>query len=308
MKYTALLLSTLIIAQGCAILSTKTESMIASISDRKMNKKLLTFKSSAGQFGYICSGFSSSSPNKPYPNFDVAAYDTPYDSVTIQMANIKDSQNKPININKINSLNQLAQIDTIYADWIGVESFMPSYELHYDRSIIDIFIDDCTHSYNTGKMAFIKQIKDEINTANLKAEQHKKAVTTSISNSLKKHNKKGVRNGGELAIQDVLLTNRYQDKAGYHHFLDTKNTAYLIDFSEYIVTQSLSNNKYVLRHIIEDYYAPAIVPPFQLILKTQKQLYEGETPKNGIAIYTGIELHQTVLGTNKQFVSLISLD
>lgn len=113
---------------------------------------------------------------------------------------------------------------------------------------------------------------------------------------------------GELSVNEVLLNQRYQNKVSYRNFLNNKNKAYAVDFSGYRVSQILGNNQYILRNIIEDFYVPGLVPPLPIILKTKKQLFEGDTPTNGIAIYTGIELHQTISGVNKQFVSLTSLD
>lgn len=293
--------------QACAIIqpAQPTNIPINITVQTEHDENEITFESSKGSFGYVCLSFSPQYAGEVKARFSPKLYNPPIGYISIQEPSTELRQG--IKLSQPESLESLASVNMFTAEINGIHGSNQTI-YRYDNSIIKQFIEECRIStVNELKIEIEKVKKDKIQSE-LKAKQHQNKVATSINNALKKHNKKGVRNGGELAIQDVLLTNRYQDKAGYHHFLDTKNTAYLIDFSEYIVTQSLSNNKYVLRHIIEDYYAPAIVPPFQLILKTQKQLYEGETPKNSIVIYTGIELHQTISGVNKQFVSLTSLD
>lgn len=314
MKSKLLLLAIpLAMAQGCSLIPAEKEQITIRISDTEMKNKSISFTSSLGSFGYSCSNFDSDESHQEWPEFNIIKYKYSYGSTTIQMGNIKDIQKNNIDLSDPMSLKELSNIDTIYVDWKGIEKSMPQYELHYDKLIVQTFIDDCIDRYRNDRDIIIeKRRKDMIDfklaADKLASEAHQNMVTTSINNALKKHNKKSVSNGGELSVNEVLLNQRYQNKVSYRNFLNNKNKAYAVDFSGYRVSQILGNNQYILRNIIEDFYVPGLVPPLPIILKTKKQLFEGDTPTNGIAIYTGIELHQTISGVNKQFVSLTSLD
>lgn len=314
MKSKILLLAVpLAMAQGCSLIPAEKEQITIIISDTEMKNKSISFTSSLGSFGYSCSNFDSDESHQEWPEFNIIKYKYSYGSTTIQMGNIKDIQKNNIDLSDPMSLKELSNIDTIYVDWKGIEKSMPQYELHYDKLIVQTFIDDCIDRYRNDRDIIIeKRRKDMIDfklaADKLASEAHQNKVTTSINNALKKHNIKGVKNGGELAIQNVLFEKRHLDKDSYRSFLENIKTAYVIDFSQYVVKQSLGNNKYVLRHLIEDYYTPAITPPLAIILNTNKLLFEGETPSKSVVLYTGIELHQTVAGSNRQLVGLTTLD
>lgn len=309
MKLASILAITLVTAQGCQLVPPKQEQIDLKVVSDDMSNKLIYFTSSLGTFGYVCSGFTSNEPDLLQPTIRVIPRSKSYyRPINIWMADLFDLNQNPIYIKQEDALEKLSAINTLYVDWSRVTKPVSKYELYYDNSIVNQFIEDCFDDYKKDRINFIKRIQEQIREENLRAEQHKKDVHYSVENALKKNNIPGAGNGGELIIHNVLFEKRYKDKAGYRQFLNSKNTAYWVDFSQYVVKQSLGNSHYVLRHIIEDYYAPAIVPPLPIMLKTKSQLIEGDTPNRSVALYTGVKLYQTISGTNKQLVSFTSLD
>ncbi|EGR0502312.1 hypothetical protein FG061_14470 [Vibrio cholerae] len=258
----------------------------------------ITFESSKGSFGYVCLSFSPQYAGEVKARFSPKLYNPPIGYISIQEPSTELRQG--IKLSQSESLDKLALVSMFTAEINGVKGSKKTTYI-YDNSIIKQFIDDCQRTT-------IKKWKATIEKQDILKEAHKQDILNQIDIVLKKHNKKSVSNGGELSINEVLLNQRYQNKVSYRNFLNNKNKAYAVDFSGYRVSQILGNNQYILRNIIEDFYVPGLVPPLPIILKTKKQLFEGDTPTNGIAIYTGIELHQTISGVNKQFVSLTSLD
>lgn len=258
----------------------------------------ITFESSKGSFGYVCLSFSSQYAGEVKARFSPKPYNPPIGYISIQEPSTELRQG--IKLSQSESLDKLALVSMFTAEINGVKGSKKTTYI-YDNSIIKQFIDDCQRTT-------IKEWKATIEKQDILKEAHKQDMLNQIDIVLKKHNKKSVSNGGELSLNEVLLNQRYQNKVSYRNFLNNKNKAYAVDFSGYRVSQILGNNQYILRNIIEDFYVPGLVPPLPIILKTKKQLFEGDTPTNGIAIYTGIELHKTMSGVNKQFVSLTSLD
>lgn len=258
----------------------------------------ITFESSKGSFSYVCLSFSPQYAGEVKARFSPKLYNPPIGYISIQEPSTELRQG--IKLSQSESLDKLALVSMFTAEINGVKGSKKTTYI-YDNSIIKQFIDDCQRTT-------IKEWKATIEKQDILKEAHKQDILNQIDIVLKKHNKKSVSNGGELSVNEVLLNQRYQNKVSYRNFLNNKNKAYAVDFSGYRVSQILGNNQYILRNIIEDFYVPGLVPPLPIILKTKKQLFEGDTPTNGIAIYTGIELHQTISGVNKQFVSLTSLD
>lgn len=286
--------------QACAIKqpAPPTNILINITVQTEHDENEITFESSKGSFGYVCLSFSPQYAGEVKARFSPKLYNPPIGYISIQEPSTELRQG--IKLSQSESLDKLALVSMFTAEINGVKGSKKTTYI-YDNSIIKQFIDDCQRTT-------IKKWKATIEKQDILKEAHKQDILNQIDIVLKKHNKKSVSNGGELSINEVLLNQRYQNKVSYRNFLNNKNKAYAVDFSGYRVSQILGNNQYILRNIIEDFYVPGLVPPLPIILKTKKQLFEGDTPTNGIAIYTGIELHQTISGVNKQFVSLTSLD
>ncbi|MEZ8309978.1 hypothetical protein AB6C57_14910 [Vibrio splendidus] len=302
MKSKILLLAVpLATVQGCATNPTEV-SMDINIS---IDKRVLNFESLKSSFSYNCLPLSQHEPGEVKARFSTKSHYAPTGYISIQETSTE--HRKRIKLSQPESLESLASVNMFTAEINGIRGSDQTI-YRYDNSIVEQFIEECQISTaNELKIKIEQMERDEIQSR-LKAKQHQNMVTTSINNALKKHNIKGVKNGGELAIQNVLFEKRHLDKDSYRSFLENIKTAYVIDFSQYVVKQSLGNNKYVLRHLIEDYYTPAITPPLAIILNTNKLLFEGETPSKSVVLYTGIELHQTVAGSNRQLVGLTTLD
>lgn len=294
----------LIILQACAVQPTKIQMDIkTSISEH--DGSTITFESPNSSFSYICQHFSPNEHGELKARFAARPYDAPIGYISIQDPSTKLREG--IKLSQPESLEKLASVNMFSSEVNGIKGSNQTI-YSYDSSTVKQFINDCINDFQKERTAFIKKIEKDIRDANLRDQQHKEEVFNAITSALKKHNKSGINIGGELVIKQVLLDQRYEDKAGYRSFLENKNTAYVIDFSEYVIKQSLGKNQYVLRHIIEDYYYPAIVPPLPIILKTKKQLFEGETPDKNIVIYTGVKVYQTVAGASKQLLSFESID
>lgn len=288
---------------GCTYV--KKESLSVTYERKSYNENLnaITFTSSSnGLFSYKCAKFE---PNTITPdNLFSPGVTTQGNIPTIGQANLFDSLGNPINLKDADSLKLLANNTTIYANWERKRYTRTDAEFSYDNLQVQKLIERCKADYKADQERFL----NEMRKAQEQAEQYKKHIRISIDKVLARHHKQATANGGAVSLNEVLLNQRYQDKTGYRAFLDGKNRAYLIDFSGYTVSQVISQHRYVLRNVIENYYVPSMIPPLPIVLTTQKQLFEGDTPTQGIAIYNGIELLETMSGTRKQFVSLTYLD
>lgn len=300
-RHIAILISTLCIAQGCSLVPPTKENMKTKISENDRQSSI-TFSSSTGKFGYLCTKFSQFKGELKSTTFSAFEYRFPFVR-NIQGANVYDQTGVKIDITKTDSLQTLTSTPLLYVDWKGREKFMPRYELSLDNSIVKKFISKCESDYQTDREKYL----DKIQAEQLKIKQHEKDIQSLIAKALKKHGLKRIDNGGEIELGEVVVGQKHSKPEQYQQFLRKDNIAYYMDFSDYIVTQEISASSYMLQHVADYYSSIGNVNTFPIIFHSKQRHYEQDYLSPTVVIYQGIKSYQNVYGQRKQAIFVTEL-
>jgi len=305
MKKIVILLSTMLM--GCTSLTQTTEEMTVNYEG---NTVFFNTKEN-GSFYYVCQSFNSTDNNEKklsdlFIYGDKRKYNLHLPSGNhISYASVHTVNGKKLKLKDPKTLFSLSESSSILVDWKKHkrsyldELLTVEFQLN-SPDTIKTFISDCKKFYSIDKNKYEKQQKELRLAEQERVNQIVNTLTAKVVN------KKRVKIGGLINLNDVLVFERLSQPEQYKSFLSDKNVAYYADLSDYIVKQQLSNNRYLLVHIA-DYSGSRHINATPIIIESKNQMFEGIRMGSLYIVYEGVTNYITTYGGTKQAIQLTEL-